>query len=637
MKILPFQKGFSVLRNGFKHFQEKESQRQNDKRNILNDVILESLNENEREKEQILNSLVEQVSYLDPQYRIKWVNEAGLRRISSETSIEEILGEPCYKVWHGRNKPCKSCPVTTTLKTGWPWKEEIEYSDGTTKLVSAQPVKDDNGNLKGVIEIELDITMRKEAELALEKSRQRAGAILDAIPDFLFVFNNHGFFIDYHPAADFDIITDTNNPEGRYLNEVLPYSLAEAVLKQSETLTDIGSVRNFEYNDQSFDANVFYDCRLVKTNSDENVCIIKDISSQRIREKDILYRSFHDSLTGLYNRAYFEEELNRIEQSRQILPVSVLIIDVNGLKLTNDAFGHDYGDKLLQKVADILRSNCRKGDVIARTGGDEFSIILPNSPISKAEKLSGRIRQACRTSSYDDIFARPSVSVGCAEKNNNAADLREIVKNADEKMYREKLSLRSEHHKVFINDILESIKKRDLERKEHVENCLMLAVDFAKNCNMSSDSIEKIRKLAIYHDIGKIRVSENVLKQPRKLTDEEFTIVKQHPIIGYRIAKTIPDYIDISELILYHHERWDGTGYPSGLKNKDIPLVCRLFSIVESFELILNGSVYREGRPVSEAVEELRKNSGKQFEPDLTERFIEMVINRETYSASISG
>ena len=629
MKILPFHKGFAFFKQRFKKKESSASQADVSKKMFLNEVIMESLNESEREKEQILNSLVEQVSYIDPQYRIKWVNEACLKGLPADLSIEDILGKYCYEVWYNRKVPCEACPVITTLKTGWPWKEEISYADGSTKLVSSQPVKDDNGNLKGIIEIELDITMRKDAERALEKSEKRARALLDAIPDFLFVFNNSGIFIDYHPAADFDIITETANPEGKNLSEVMPSKLAETVIHHSKNLSAIGSSRNFIFNDDSVGSNIFYDCRLVKTNTDENICIIRDVSSQKMHEKDILYRSFHDSLTGLYNRAYFEEELNRIEQSREILPVSILVIDVNGLKLTNDAFGHDFGDKLLRSVASILDSNCRKSDVIARTGGDEFSIILPNSPLGKSEKLANRIIKACREYGYQEIFARPSVSIGCAEKINNSVSLSDVIKLADEKMYKSKLENKSAHHKAFIEDIIDSLKKRGIETDKHINNCMKLAEDFAKICNLSSASVELIKKLARVHDIGKVRLSERMLTKADKLTADEYENIKEHPIIGYRITKTIQDYADISPLVLYLRERWDGSGYPSGLNGKDIPLLSRIFAIIDSYDLMKNGSIYRKGSSKEKALSEIRTNSGTQFDPELVEKFIDFIESRD--------
>ena len=330
MKIISFHDGLDSIRNQLKELNRKIESCDEDslktafnKKEFLNSVIMESLNESEREKEQILNSIVEQVCYLDLGYGIKWINSAGLKPVSS-SSINEILGKTCHQIWFGKGTPCDQCPVATTLKTGWPWKEEVVRPDGRTMLVSSQPVVDDNGTMGGIIVIELDITMRKDVEKALEKSRKRAQALLDVIPDFLLVYNRDGRLLDYHPASDFNILTDTKSPEGKLLGEIMPGTLAEAIMKHTGTLENQGQSRTFEFQN--------YECSLIKTTDTENVCIVRDITDRKLRESELLKRSFHDKLTGLYNRGYFEEELTRIEQAREALPTSVLVIDVNNLK-----------------------------------------------------------------------------------------------------------------------------------------------------------------------------------------------------------------------------------------------------------------------------------------------------------------
>ena len=192
-------------------------------------------------------------------------------------------------------------------------------------------------------------------------------------------------------------------------------------------------------------------------------------------------------------------------------------------------------------------------------------------------------------------------------------------------MYKMKIENRPQHLYTLMKDIMRSMKKHGFESEEHINRCSNLTVSFAKKNNLSSESITKIEKLARFHDIGNIRVSSTILAKPAKLSDEEFLEIKQHPIIGFRIAKAIPDYAPIAELILYHHERWDGNGYPSGLKGKDIPLICRIFSIVDSFDRITNGSDYKSPESSEFAINELQDKAGTQFDPELTADFISFI------------
>ncbi len=629
----PQQKKIELLENEIAELKEKikagnlefENIAEGSRKNFLDDVIKESLKESEREKEQILNSLVERVCYIDLDYNIKWINKAGLKAIPDNKKIENIIGNPCYQVYHNTDKPCEGCPVTGTIKTGWPWKEEISNSKGETFLISSQPVLDENGKIKGVIEVMLDISMRKEMENALERSQKRSKALLNAIPDLLVVFNDNGLFIDYHESTEFELFQSENAVEGRHLTEIMPEHLASTIIKNTGTLHNEGSVRTFEYNHASTGENKYFECKVVKSGIHENACIIRDISSRKSKENDYYFKSFHDVLTGLYNRAYFDEELKRLELNRNAIPTSVLIVDVNSLKLTNDAFGHAFGDQLLKKVSEILSANCRKSDVIARTGGDEFAILLPGSTLSRAEKLASNIITACNESVYDDIFSRPSVSIGCAAKTSQEESLIDAVHKADELMYKMKLQNRGNHLEQLFADIIETAQTRGYETHRHISNLITINKLFSKKLNLSATTAEKLNNLAKLHDIGKIRIPSKILTKDGMLTDEEYNTIKQHSIIGYRIVKAIPEFSSIAELILYHHECWDGSGYPSGLKEKNIPIESRIFSILDSFDSMTHDTPYKKGKSFDEAIDEIRKYSGRQYDPEIARTFTDFL------------
>ncbi len=363
-------------------------------------------------------------------------------------------------------------------------------------------------------------------------------------------------------------------------------------------------------------------------NSDEItgfVEIVQDITEKKRMEEEIKYLSFHDKLTGLYNRAFFEEELRRLDTERQ-LPISILMGDLNGLKLVNDAFGHEKGDELLKAVAWVLKTSCRKEDIIARWGGDEFIIIFPKTPKDVTEKICQRIRENCESYNKNTKNAVPlSIALGSATKEDGKEDINEIIKKAEDRMYRNKLT----EGKTFRDSVLKALKQllweNTFESSEHEERIKNLAKKMADILLLSDIEREALELLSYFHDIGEISLPSEIIKKPLSLTEEEFKKVKVHPEVGYRIAEVSYELAPIAEYILTHHEWWNGEGYPRGLKKDEIPLVSRIFSIVDAFEVMTSGRPYKEAKTKKEAIEELRKFAGIQFDPNLVEVFITLI------------
>ncbi len=350
--------------------------------------------------------------------------------------------------------------------------------------------------------------------------------------------------------------------------------------------------------------------------------IFRDITEESARQKEIKFLSFHDSLTGVYNRAFMEVELSRLDTERQ-LPLSVIMGDVNGLKMANDVFGHKEGDKLLNCIAEIIVSCCREEDVIARWGGDEFSIILPSTDQKIADRICDRIRSKCDR--RKDSTISPSIALGSATKNTTDELMDDIVREAEDRMYRQKLlddrSVRS--------DILSSLKKtmfeKSFETEAHTKRMNQYATIFGKAINLPSNLQSDLNLLAIMHDMGKIAVPSNILGKKEKLTEEDWLEIKKHPEAGYRIAQSSIELTSIAEYILCHHERWDGNGYPRGLKGEEIPELSRIISIIDTYDVITNGRVYKDGVPSEVALKEIERCSGTQFDPRLAKLFVSLM------------
>jgi diguanylate cyclase (GGDEF)-like protein/PAS domain S-box-containing protein/putative nucleotidyltransferase with HDIG domain len=349
---------------------------------------------------------------------------------------------------------------------------------------------------------------------------------------------------------------------------------------------------------------------------------IQDITEAKLRQEELIYMGYHDQLTGLYNRRFFNEELARLDTGRN-LPLTIVQCDVNGLKLVNDSFGHDLGDELLKRVAKNIRAGCRADDIIARYGGDEFALILPKTDITKAEKVLKRIKgliSGARVGAFE-----VSVSFGFETKNHEDEDINVISKNAEDHMYRHKLyeskSARSKTIDLIINTLYEKNNREML----HSKRVSVLCESLANRLNIGKDEANQIKIAGLMHDIGKIGIDEKILNKPEKLTESEWLEIKKHSEIGYRILSAVGEFSEIAEFVLQHQERWDGSGYPKGLSGEEIALEARIISISDAYDAMTRERAYGKALSKGEALEEIRRCAGTQFDPRLAKLFIEML------------
>ncbi len=343
----------------------------------------------------------------------------------------------------------------------------------------------------------------------------------------------------------------------------------------------------------------------------------------RIRsEQDIRYMSFHDSLTGLYNRTFLEQEIKRLDTSRQC-PISIIMGDINGLKLVNDAYGHIEGDKLLQKAAEILKKLFRQEDIIARWGGDEFVVLLPQTTLLEANSISTRLLDQCEQAFSGDVPLSMALGVACKE--GEEEEIFEILALAEKRMYRNKLSESRSARSAVLTSLIKTLEEKSQETEEHTYRMGKMARRMGEKIGLLQEELNRLELLISLHDIGKIIISEEILNKPGPLNEEEWALIKTHPESGYRIARSTEEISHVAEEILAHHERWDGKGYPRGLKGKDIPLLARINSIVDAYDVMTNGRPYKEPMSRAQAIEELKRCAGSQFDPELIEVFVQVL------------
>ncbi|MBL7158730.1 MAG: diguanylate cyclase [Candidatus Omnitrophica bacterium] len=377
-----------------------------------------------------------------------------------------------------------------------------------------------------------------------------------------------------------------------------------------------------------------------------------------------------DPHTGLYNHRYLEKvieaEFSRSKRAGE--PLSLVMVDIDYFKSINDVYGHEFGDLVLKQLATQLKRMVRQYDVVVRFSGEEFAILSPGSDRESIIQLAQRILDAINlfnfgnkehlvklklsvaVSAYpDDRITRPSDLIErgetilakakelggnrvCSSKDllSKTAAFTEAVEQVSETKLLtkkiDKLTTRANQNLVeSIYAFAKTIELKDYDTGLHVERTVKYATEIAEALNMSKDSIERIRKAAILHDLGKVGISENLLKKPAKLTQEEMEIIKQHPQIGVDIIRPIQYLHDIIPFILHHHERWDGKGYPHGLQGEEIPLGARVIALADAFQALTSDRPYRKAYSKDKAIDIVKKEAGISFDPEIVRVFLELL------------
>ena len=353
--------------------------------------------------------------------------------------------------------------------------------------------------------------------------------------------------------------------------------------------------------------------------------IFRDISERVRRDAEIKYLSFHDVLTGLYNRRYFEEELQRLDTARQ-LPISIIVCDINGLKLTNDVFGHAAGDSLLQAAAQYFRAGCRAEDVTVRYGGDEFTVLLPQCDAATASDIVARIQGLAREKTIEGLPV--SLALGAATKIVADENIYLVINRAETQMYWNKSQTANQVRLEMLEALERQVYVKDY-KEEHATRMRELASQFAEYLQLSNELIADIQTLANVHDIGKVAIDDAILDKTGALDDREWQIVKGHPLTGNRILRiTRMVSFAVEEAVLGHHEHWDGGGYPNGLAGTAIPFLSRLIAIIDAYDVMTNDRPYHSALAPAAAIAELSRAAGTQFDPELVLKFVEFIGNR---------
>lgn len=512
-------------------------------------------------------------------------------------------------------------------------EDEYRYDDGSTHWMrwECRPWYENDGSIGGFVLYSEIITERKLMEQALYNEKEHFKMTLLSVGDGVISADNLGKITVLNPIAEKLTGWTTGDALGKPLQDVL------------KVIHEDTRIQNESYLDKVIAAGSIIDLSngllLVSKSGQETpvevgaapikdsvgniagvVIVIRDYTEKKIKQKEIEYLSYNDYLTGLYNRRYMEDSIKRLDTSRNI-PLNLMVIDVNGLKLTNDAFGHETGDQLLMKVAGILKKVCRADDIIGRMGGDEFCILFPRTDEKQAEGIKERIQTAASNLKLDPVVL--SLAVGHAAKTAPEQDIKAVMTAADNLMYKDKIKYGKVMRSQTIETVLHHINANYEQEQLHTQKVSQYCESIATAMRFNKKEMRDIKNAAALHDIGKIMVPPHILNKPGKLTAEEFGMIKRHPEIGYQMLKSVDEYVTLAEYVLYHHERYDGTGYPAGLAGENIPLYSRIIAVADAYEAMTALRPYQKTKDKGEAVAELLRCAGAQFDPDIVKVFIE--------------
>jgi diguanylate cyclase len=476
---------------------------------------------------------------------------------------------------------------------------------------------DEEGNVL-LLTVGIDLT----EQLKLEKL---SNSILETSKDAFFLLNAEGKIINVNDTASMMF--------GHSKEKLIGSNIKSFDSKNQHVITDqLQIVREKGYHrfetthirrdGQVIDIDI--SANKIFTNDTYIYLFIRDVSEKNRQVNEILYVSTHDSLTNTYNRHTIQSHLNQLNYDN--VTCSIMFFDINGIKFVNDSIGYDAGDVLIKDFASILSSSIRELDILARTGASEFMIYVHDS----SQDVVNEILKAVHDKVHDyngstlDVIKQLNYSYGYAH-HRRAKNMIELQTKASQHLTSNKLAEKRSLRNSLLNSIVTTLAEKSHETKEHASRLSDLSVAMGKKLNMAEHHISELRILAILHDIGKIGIPESILNKPGSLTSEEWEIMKKHPEIGYRIALASGELEQIANYILYHHEHWNGEGYPHGLKGEDIPLPSRIIAIVDTYDAMTSDRVYRKKLSHEIAINELKKHANSQFDAQLVKIFIEIV------------
>jgi len=464
-------------------------------------------------------------------------------------------------------------------------------------------------------------------DLSLEN--QKFESLLSSSSDIVFVIDLHGRYVSIYGAIEESLGLHKDDMLGKNHQEVFGNRYSKERKNQYEKALSgekiVYSWENIRHGKTFYFENILNPIY----NQDKEIIgavgVARDITEQETRYRELVYISTHDYLTGLYNRKVYDDQLEKLNQ-KQDYPFAVLNFDFNGLKLINDAYGHVFGDKALMKTAEILKQYAKVEDIVCRVSGDEFSVIMPQAKKSDVDDYGKKIKKAFKQCKVKNITL--SVAMGYFVQSDHLTSLDEVRKIAENNMYKQKILDRKSVKNKAISAILKTLTDKYDYEKRHSQRVRDLSFKIGQALSLDDESLKALATAAMFHDIGKISLPDNILNKPGHLSKEEYDVIKTHTTIGYEILNTADEYSELAVHASSHHERYDGRGYPKGLKGDQIPLFSRIICVADAYEAMTSDRPYRKKLDKKHARQEILDFAGTQFDPLIAKIFVKEVIDK---------
>ncbi|ABO48931.1 diguanylate cyclase with PAS/PAC sensor [Desulforamulus reducens MI-1] len=535
---------------------------------------------------------------------------------------ERLLGKKVFELLHSEDydKTTKLFANSLANYTEGEFECRCRHADGRYLWLecAGKILSNSHGQATGAIITARDITDRKMTKQALLASEERISRITENMLDIMVELNSEGITQYVSPSVKTVLGFDPKDLLGvPVFKNVHPEDLDRVLEAYEKSINHWSCMRvDFRYkNAQGYYrwleliGNILQDEHGSVSTS---ILCLRDITERKWAELQTKYFSMHDPVTGLYNRTHFELEMRRLENSSE--PVGLIVADLDGLKLINDTMGHEVGDNALRAVANILKISYREEDIVARIGGDELAVILTNVSMDTLKVAVSRLEKNIKDYNMENPGSHLSLSIGYALREPPTKPLNEVFKEADYYMYRAKLHHAKSTRSSLVQTLMKALEARDFITEGHGDRMKSLVVNIGKALGLPENKIYDLQLFAHFHDIGKVGISDKILFKPTKLTPDEHNEIKRHCEIGYRIAQASPELLPIADWILKHHEWWNGQGYPLGLKGEQIPLECRILAIADAYDAMTSDRPYRKAISHQEAIRELERNAGIQFD-----------------------